>query len=131
MVKYYLLLFTLFVCLQLNAQNQDTLNCVETFKYYEDLLSDKVIFIWDTAPALKECTNKYLELVKNDVKQLNMESIAISVIIDSIGIPRCFKFYHEIDNDIKQTLLDNLKKIRFTSARQKGKAVESIYTFKI
>ena len=131
MVKYYALLFKLFVCIQVCAQNQDTINCDKTFKYYEDLLSDKLITIWETAPSLKECSNKHIELLKSEIKRIEPKSIFVSIIIDTIGIPRCFKFYQELNADMKQKFIDGLKQIRFNPAIQKGNTVESIYTLKI
>jgi len=131
MVKYCLLFCALFTFSLSNAQVQDTLNCEKIFRYYENLLSDKVIFIWETAPCLKKCSYEQLELLKRDMKNLELKPIFIAVIIDSDGIPICFKFYQKIASDKKQILIDRLEKFRFTPAFQKGKAVESMYTFKI
>jgi hypothetical protein len=131
MVKFYLLLYALFTFSLSNAQVQDTLNCEKIFRYYENLLSDKVIFIWDTAPSLKKCSYEQLELLKKEAKNLKLEPVFIAVIIDSDGIPVCFKFYQRIASDKKQFLIDRLEKFRFNPAFQEGKAVESFYTFKI
>ena len=69
MVKYCLLFYALFAFSLSNAQVQDTLNCEKIFRYYENLLSDKVIFIWETAPSLKKCSYEQLELLKKEAKK--------------------------------------------------------------
>ena len=53
------------------------------------------------------------------------------MIIDSKGVPICFRFRQKIKTEIKTKLINNLKSLRFTPALNDRKVVKSIYTLKI
>jgi hypothetical protein len=131
MVRAIVLFFILFTCIQINVQSQDTLNCEKAFKYYEDLFSDKVIFIWDTAPSIKKCSNKNIESLHKEISQLGLETVIVSMIIDTTGTPKCFRINQSIKTETKRVIIDKLKQLKFNPALQKKKPVESIYTLKL
>lgn len=114
-----------------NAQ-VDTLKCEETFTHYDTLLGENLIVIWETPPSLKECSQKDVDTLEEFVrKHTNYEYILIDIIIDSEGVPICFRFKQEIEPVIKDKLTDKLKLLRFKPALIQDKRVMSIYTIKI
>ncbi len=131
MVKF--IMFLLFLSMSLFANGQtDTLKCKEYFAYYEALLGEGVISIWERTPILKESSQKHIyNLKKITKKQTNYEYIFISMIIDIEGIPVCFRFEQEVEMEIKDVIIAELKLLRFIPALSGNKEVESIYTLKI
>jgi hypothetical protein len=86
----------------------------------------------NSPPALKKCSQKDINKLKEFVReQINYEYILVGLIIDSEGIPICFRFKQEIESEMKAKLTDKLKLLRFKPALQRGKGVESIFTIKI
>jgi len=130
MVRIIVLFFVLFTCVQINIQSQDTLNCEKVFRYYDDLLSDKLIFIWETPPSLKKCSNKIIEYLNKEISQLGLETIMVNMIIDTAGTPRCFRINQQLKLETKRVIIDKLKQLKFNPALQREKPVESIYTLK-
>ena len=116
MVKIIALFCVLSINLLVNAQ-VDTLKCEESFTHYDTLLGENLIAIWETPPSLR--------------KQTSYECILVDMIIDSDGIPICFRFKQQIEPVIKAKLTDKLKLLRFKPAIIRNKRVESIYTIKI
>ena len=115
-----------------NAQ-VDTLRCKEYFTHYETLFGENLIVIWETPPLLKECSQKNIDELEKFVReQTSYEYILVNMIIDSEGVPVCFRFGQEIESEIKTKLTDKLKLVRFKPALIRGdEKVESIYTLKI
>lgn len=131
MVRIVALFCVLSTNILVNAQ-VDTLKCEESFTHYDTLLGENLIVIWETPPSLKECSQKDVDTLEEFVrKQTNYDYILIDMIIDSEGIPICFRFKQEIEPVIKVKLTDKLKLLRFKPALIQDKRVESIYTIKI
>ncbi len=131
MAKIVVLFFTLSAGIFVNAQT-DTLNCKESFAHFDALLGENLIVIWEAPSSLKKCSQKDMSKLKEFAKeQTKYEYILVDMIIDSEGIPICFRFNREIESEIKAKFIDKLKLFRFNPALQKGKGVESIYTLKI
>lgn len=131
MVKDIVLFFALSTSIFVNAQT-DSLKCEESFTHYDTLLGENLIVIWETPPILKKCSQKDVSKLKEFVKeQINYEHILVDMIIDSEGVPICFRFKQEIDSGIMAKLIDKLKLLRFKPALKRDKGVESIYTLKI
>ena len=132
MVKVIVLLFALLsMSIFVNAQT-DTLECKEYFTHYDTLLGESLIVIWETPPVLKKCSQKDINNLKEFAReQINYEYILVDMIIDTGGVPVCFRFKQEVKKEIKKTLIDKLKLLRFTPALNKDKKVESIYTLKL
>jgi hypothetical protein len=131
MVKTVALLCILSTHILVNAQ-VDTLKCKEYFTYYDTLLGENLIVIWETPPVLKKCFQKDVDMLKEIVrKQTNCKYILIDMIIDSEGLPICFRFMQEIEPAIKTKLTDKLKSVRFKPALIRDKGVMSIYVLKI
>ena len=90
----------------------------------------------NTLTKLLFCLNQYgvhrmLTLKEFARKQTSYECILVDMIIDSDGIPICFRFKQQIEPVIKAKLTDKLKLLRFKPAIIRNKRVESIYTIKI
>ena len=131
MVKIIALICVLSINLLVNAQ-VDTLKCEESFTHYDTLLGENLIVIWETPPSLKECSGQDVDRLKEFArKQTSNECILVDMIIDSDGIPICFRFKQQIEPVIKAKLTDKLKLLRFKPAIIRNKRVESIYTIKI
>lgn len=131
MVKFIVLFFTLSTCITANAQ-VDTLKCKCRFTRYDKLLGENLIVLWETPPALKECSQKDVNSLKESVRdKLNYDYILVDIIVDSEGIPICFRFKQDIKSEFRAKLIEKLKLLRFKPALVKGNAVESIYTIKI
>lgn len=114
-----------------NAQI-DTLKCEEFFTHYDTLLGENLIVLWETPSSLKGCSQKVVDTLEDFArKQTNYKYILIDIIIDSEGVPICFRFRQEIEPVIKVKLTDKLRLLRFKPALIKDKRVESIYTLKI
>ena len=131
MVKNIVLILTLFASTLANAQT-DAYKCEEYFAHYDTLLGENLIVIWETPPILKKCSHKEIgKLEKLVSKQESYEYILADMIIDSEGVPICFRFKQEVETKIKSELIEKLKLLRFKPAMRDGKRVESIYTIKI
>lgn len=131
MVKIIISLLILFVSIQVSGQT-DTLSCEDSFEYYDTTLGEKLIVIWDTPPSIKKCSLKNVETLRRITKDFtNKEYILVDMIIDSIGKPKCYRFHQKLKPANKAIFVDELKKLRFKPAQQKGKGIESIYTLKI
>lgn len=130
MVKI-VILFCILSTILANAQ-VDTLKCEESFAYYDTLLGDTPIVIWESPPSLKECSQKEIDTLKEFArKHANYEYILIDMIIDSEGVPICFRFKQGIGPMIRAKFTDKLKLLRFNPALIRDKRVESIYTLRI
>lgn len=130
MVKFIALFCTLSTLLA-NAQ-VDTLKCEESFAYYDTLLGDTPIVMWESPPSLKKCSQKEINTLKEFArKHTNYEELLIDMIIDSEGVPICFRFKQGIEPVIKDKFTDKLKLLRFNPALIRNKRVESIYTLRI
>ena len=132
MVKNIILLFTLLsASIFVNAQT-DTLKCKEYFEHYDTLLGENLIVIWETPPILKKYSQKDISNIKEFAReQINFDYTLLDMIIDTRGVPVCFRFKQEIKLETKEKLIDKLKMLRFSPALNKDKEVESIYTLKL
>jgi hypothetical protein len=131
MVKVILLLIALSTSIFVNAQT-DSLKCGEFFTHYDTLMGENLIVIWETPPTLKKCSQIDLSILKEFVKEkTNYEHLFVDMIIDSEGVPICFRFKQEIDSRVMAKLIDKLKLLRFKPALKRDKGVGSIYTLKI
>lgn len=131
MVKIIVLILTLFASTFVIAQT-DANKCEENFAHYDTLLGENLIVIWETPPILKECSGKELGKLEKLVSKLERyEYILADLIIDSEGVPICFRFKPEVEKKTKSELIEKLKLLRFEPAMREGKGVESIYTIKI
>lgn len=131
MVKIVMLFLALSTSIFVNAQT-DTLICEGYFTHYDALFGENLIVIWETPPTLKRCFQKNVDKLKEYAREhINYEYILVDIIIDSEGIPICFRFKQEIELEIKAMFIDELKLLRFKPALQKKKGVESVYTLKI
>lgn len=131
MVKTIALFCALSTSILVNAQ-VDTLKCEEAFSHYDTLLGENLIVIWETPPSLKECFQKDVDKLEEFArKQTDYESILVDMIINTDGIPICFRFKQQIEPMIKNKLTNELKLLRFKPALLQNKRVESIYTIKI
>ncbi len=110
----------------------DTIKCEESFTHLDTLLGENLIVIWETPPSLKECSQKDLVMLEEFARnQINYEYIFIDMIIDSEGVPICFRFKQEIEQINRVKITDKLKLLRFNPALIQDKRLESIYTIKI
>lgn len=131
MVRICMLIFVIISCFQGKAQTHDTLNCEKTFKFYDELLGEELIVIWETPPSIKECSNETVSCLRNKTKQIGLQSIVVNMIIDTTGVPVCFKFNQELEPETEKLIIRKLKQVRFNPALQKGRGTESIYTLRI
>lgn len=131
MVKNLILFLTLLTSILANAQT-DTLKCEEHFAYYDTLLGEYLIILWETPPILQKYSQKEISNLKKFVEKLGRyEYILVDMLIDSKGVPICFRFKQEIETKIKSKFIAKLKLLRFKPAMRKNKGIESIYTLKI
>lgn len=131
MVRIVTLLLVLFVNGQMSAQT-DALNCEDSFEYYDRLLGENLIVVWDTPPSIKKCSQKNINTLRELMeKHINKEYALVDIIIDSKGRPKCYRFHQKLKPENRAILIDELQKLGFKPAQQKGEGVESIYTLKI
>ena len=135
MCRYFakapLLFIVLFAGVKVIAQT-DTLECEKYFNHFDNVQQDQLIFLWEEAPTLKEFSYQNIDNTKKIVAEnTSLENVFASIIIDSNGIPICFRFYPQLTLDIEGLIKEELMSIRFNPALQRGKGVKSIYTLKI
>lgn len=131
MVRVFILTLMLFVNPFVNAQT-DTLDCDKSFKYYDNLLGENLIVVWDTPPSIKKCSQKNVRALKELVKKhTHYSCVIVEMIINHRGKPICFRFKPKLREKIKEIFIEELKKLDFKPAKQGEKEIESIYMFRI
>ncbi len=113
----------------LMSKQVDTLECEKYFEYYESLLEDRVIIIWETPPSINIYSQEKINVIQSIIKTYTCyEYLVVRLIIDPEGVPICYRFNEKLRPDIKKRLIDKLRELRFNPAQQRGRGVISIYS---
>ncbi|MEN8251421.1 MAG: hypothetical protein ABFS32_21015, partial [Bacteroidota bacterium] len=69
--------------------------------------------------------------LRTKMKQIGLQSIVVNMIIDTMGVPVCFRFIQELEPETEKLIIKDLKQVQFNPALQAGEGTESIYTLRI
>ena len=123
MVTKKIIVLSLLICFHvifvryIQAQSINSAQCEEYFKLLDAPDGLKTIWVWEQAPTLKTSNWDILDSLCNVLTCYKPSYFYATYIIDGNGMPICYKFDIDINNDsLKASITNLLNRIKFTPA---------------